>query len=220
MPVLERPREKLKVYGVKNLSNVELLSILLRTGTSKKSVRDLSMDILNKYSMSDFKNLDFQSLKSIKGVGDAKAMTIISAIEFGKRVNSRVNLDFQIKTADDIYYYMKDLLEDLLQEEFWVIFLDNQNMVITKKVIFKGTVNESHVIPRDVFREGVKLNAVKIVLVHNHPSNRVTPSYADIRLTNVFISLGKMLGILVLDHIVIGKDEYYSIREHNKEMFL
>ena len=219
MPDAERPRERFKKYGVKALSNEELLSILLRTGTSMKSVKDVSLDILKKYSINDLENINFNVLKSIKGVGEVKAITILSAIEFGRRVISKKDLIFQIKNGDDLYNLVKDEMVNLLQEKFMAVYLDTKNMVIEKKVIFVGTVNSSSVTPRDVFREAVKLNSARMILVHNHPAGSVNPSYEDVYLTNEFIKLGNMMGISVIDHIIIGNNRYYSLRENNGDLF-
>ncbi len=219
LPLDERPRERFKKYGVEALSNEELLSILLRTGTGNKSVKDLSIDILNKISINDLVSYDFNSLKAIKGVGEVKAITILSAIEFGKRALSKKDLIFQVKTGDDVYYLVKDELENCLQEKFIAVYLDTKKFVISKKVIFIGTVNSSVVTARDVFREGVKLNCASMILVHNHPAGSISPSYEDVYLTNEFIKLGRMMGIFVIDHLIIGKNKYYSFRESNGDLF-
>lgn len=220
LPVSERPRERFKKYGVEALSNEELLSILLRTGTSKRSVKDVSMDVLKKIDINDLVNYDFNSLKSIKGVGEVKAITIISAIEFGKRALSRKDLISQIRNGDDVFYLVKDEMENNLQEKFLVIYLDTKKYVISKKIIFVGTVNSSSVVPRDVFREAVKLNSVGMILVHNHPAGSILPSYEDIYLTNEFIKLGRMMGISVIDHIIVGKNNYCSLRESHGDLFV
>ena len=220
LPIEERPRERFKKYGVEALSNEELLSILLRTGTSNKSVKEVSIDVLRKININDLVNYDFNTLKDIKGVGEVKAITIISAIEFGKRALSKSDLTKQIRTGDDVYYLVKDDLENSLQEKFLVVYLDTKKYVISKKIIFVGTVNSSSITPRDVFREGVKLNSVCMILVHNHPAGSVTPSYEDIYLTNEFIKLGRMMGISIIDHLIIGKNNYYSFRESNGDLFV
>lgn len=220
LPIEERPRERFKKYGVEALSNEELLSILLRTGTSNKSVKEVSIDVLRKININDLVNYDFNTLKDIKGVGEVKAITIISAIEFGKRALSKSDLTKQIRTGDDVYYLVKDDLENSLQEKFLVVYLDTKKYVISKKIIFVGTVNSSSITPRDVFREGVKLNSVSMILVHNHPAGSVTPSYEDIYLTNEFIKLGRMMGISIIDHLIIGKNNYYSFRESNGDLFV
>lgn len=219
LPLSERPRERFKKYGVESLSNEELLSILIRTGVGNKSVKDLSLEILKNIDIHDLANINYNTLKKIKGIGEVKAITIISAIEFGKRVLSKKDLIYQIKTGDDVYNLVKDEMENQLQEKFMVLYLDTKKFVILKKVIFVGTVNSSSVTARDVFREGVKLNSASMILVHNHPAGSVSPSYDDIYLTNEFIKLGRMMGISVIDHIIIGKNNYYSFRESKGDLF-
>ena len=219
IPIEERPRERFKKYGVEALSNQELLSILMRTGTGKKSVMDLSVDLLNQIGINDFQNINYNRLKEIKGIGEVKAVTILSAIEFGKRVLSKKDLVVQIRTGDDVYNLVKDEMSLELQEKFIVIYLDTRKYVLFKKVLFIGTVNKSEICPRDIFREAVKNNATFIILVHNHPSGSLDPSYEDIYMTNQFIKLGKVLNVEVLDHIIVTKDNYYSFRLNHKEIF-
>ncbi len=219
IPEGERPRERFKKFGVQALSNEELLSILLRTGSQSKSVKDLSIDILNNIDIHDLNNIDYTALKNIKGIGEVKAITILTAIEFGKRVLSRSDLIFQIRTGEDVYNLIKDEMENELQEKFMAIYLDVKNNVILKKVIFIGTVNNSNVTARDVFREGVKSNATSMIIAHNHPAGSIVPSKDDIYLTKEFIKLGRMMGISVIDHIIIGKNNYYSFRESIGDLF-
>lgn len=219
MPEEERPRERFKQYGVEALSNEELLSILIRTGTKNKSVRDLSMDILKSVDFHDLSNINYKTIKNIKGVGEVKAITILCAIEFGKRVLSKKDLVYQIKTGDDVYHLIKDEMENELQEKFIALYLDTKKNLILKKVIFVGTVNSSNVTARDVFREAVKNNAAGMIIAHNHPAGSINPSYQDIYLTNEFIKLGRMMGISVIDHLIIGKNNYYSFRESNGDLF-
>lgn len=219
LPEYERPRERFKKYGVKSLSNEELLSILMRTGTKEKSVKELSLDILRQVNFNDLVNINYNSLKNIKGVGEVKAITILSAIELGRRAYSKENLSTQIKSADDAYYLIKDDLEYELQEKFMTIFLDNRHNVLNKQIMFIGTVNNSMVHLRDVFREAVKLNCTSIIIAHNHPGGSISPSYEDIYLTNQFIRIGRIMNINVIDHLIIGKNNYYSLKEKNGDLF-
>lgn len=219
IPLQERPRERFKKYGAKSLSNEELLSIIMRTGTREKSVKDLSLDILNTININDFANINYNTLKNIKGIGEVKAITIICAIEFGRRVYSREDSVVQIKSGDDVYNLIKGDLEYELQEKFLTIYLDNRNNVLDKKIMFIGTVNNSTVHLRDVFREAVKLNCSNIIIAHNHPAGSLTPSYEDLYLTSEFIKVGKLMNINVIDHIIIGKNNYCSLRESNGDLF-
>ena len=215
----ERPRERFKKYGVEALSNEELLAILLRSGIKSKSVKEVSSELLKLVNINDFDTIDYNYLKNIKGIGDVKALTLISAIEFGKRVLNKIDLNKQIKCSLDVYNLVKHELEHELQEKLLVIFLNTRKYVINKKVVFIGTVNSSIVHARDVFREAVKCNAVSLILVHNHPAGSINPSFQDVNMTNNFISIGKMIGIDVIDHIIIGKNSYYSFLESNGDLF-
>lgn len=219
LPLMERPRERFKNYGVESLSNEELLSILLRCGSKSKSVCDLSFELLRAIPIHDFANANYNELKSINGIGDVKAMVLLSAIEFGKRVLSKRDMTLQIRTSLDVYNFVKEKLENELQEKFLVLFLDTRKFIILEKIMFVGTVNNSTVHPRDVFREAVKCNAVSIIIIHNHPAGSVVPSMQDIRLTNEFIKIGKLIDIKVLDHLIIGKNDFYSFLERNGDLF-
>ena len=216
----ERPRERLKKYGVSALSNEELLSILMRTGSKAKSVKELSQDLLTKINIHDFSNINYLSLKSIFGIGDAKALSILAAVEFGKRVLSKQDSVFHISTGEDVFLLCRDELSYEIQEKFLAIFLDTRKNVIDKQIIFVGTVNGSNVTPRDVFREGVRCNAASMIIVHNHPAGSIDPSNDDLILTRDFVKLGKMMGITITDHVIIAGDKFLSIRVRNPELFI
>lgn len=219
LPESERPRERFKKYGVESLSDEELISILIRTGTKQKSVKDVSLNLLKEIKLTDLNNTSYKTLKNIKGIGEVKAITLLSAIELGKRVaNNDYNFE-KIKNSQDVYNIAKNEMSNKLQEQFMTIYLDNLNNIILKKILFIGTVNKSEVTPRDIFREAVKNNASKMILVHNHPAGSVTPSQSDIYLTQELVKLGEMLGIKVLDHIIIGKNNYYSMKESRGDIF-
>ena len=214
-----KPRERFKNNGVESLSDEELISILIRCGTKNKSVKEVSNALLKKIPIEELMHVHYKTLKEIKGIGEVKAITLLTAIEFGKRVWRKKDLTHQIRTSDDAYYFVKDVMECQLQEKFMVLFLDNRKFVIDKKVLFMGTVNQSNVFIRDVFREAVKLNAVSLILIHNHPSGVIKPSYQDAFLTSQFIKGGRLLNEEVLDHLIIGHGEYYSFRERNGDLF-
>lgn len=192
---------------------------MLRTGTNHCSVKELSISLLKEIDFYDLENLHYQTLRSVKGIGEVKAITLLCAIEFGKRVSRKKSLVNQIKTGEDAYLLVKEELENELQEKFVAIYLDTKNYVIMKKVLFMGTVNQSSVTARDVFREAVKNNAAKMIMVHNHPAGSIQPSYEDIYITNTFIKLGKMMGITIVDHLIIGRGTFYSFRENQCDLF-
>ena len=219
VPISERPRERFKKYGINSLSNIELLSILLRTGNKNSSVLNLSTNLLKKYDIHDFNKLDYNLLKKEYGIGEVKAITLLCAIEFGKRVYSNQDKIVKINTSIDAYYYVKDDLSLLQQEEFLVIYLNAKNEIIKKIMLFKGTINSSHVYARDIFREALQCNAYSMILAHNHPSGSPEPSMEDIYLTTSIIKQGIMLQLYILDHIIIGKNSYYSFKDCKPDIF-
>lgn len=214
LPELERPRERLKRYGTAYLSNEELLAIIFRTGTKDKNVLDIAREVLITFPLETIDDTSIQKISAIKGVGEVKAVTLLAALELGKRSQS-----FVLKPKEQIcntkmayeLYHREFLLSK--QEKLLAIFLDTKKKVICSKVLFIGTVNASTVHPRDIFREAVAANAVSIILMHNHPSNDVEPSYNDDFFTNKVVRLGKMMGIEVIDHIIVGNTRYYSYNE-------
>ena len=219
LPELEKPRERLKKYGVNALSNEELLSIILRCGTKNKSVKEVSIDLLKQYELNEITGINYQTLAKIKGVGEVKAITLIAAVELGKRAFSKKDLIKKIKTANDVYELLRYDLENALQEKLVCIYLDNRKYILDTKELFIGTVNNSNIYPRDIFREAVKLNSSAIIMVHNHPAGSINPSFQDVHLTTMMIKLGKMMGISIIDHIIIGKNNYYSFLDKQGELF-
>ena len=215
IPKSERPRERLKKYGRENISNEELLSIILNTGTKNKSVKDISNLILSKINdITDLKDITLNSLKQIDGIGEVKAIKILASIELGKRVyldNNLVNI--KMDTPEKIYNYMKNEVEGKNQEYFYAIYLDSKKNLIDKKLLFIGTLNKSIVHPREIFKYAYLLSASSIICVHNHPSGDTIPSKEDLNLTKALVEIGKMQGINIIDHIIIGKN-YYSLYQN------
>lgn len=218
IPTYDRPRERLMNLGVEYLSNEDLLAIILKVGTKEMSAKDLSSILIS--NVGDIKNLkDYNlfKLKSIKGIGNAKACLILAVIELSKRMNKEINSINNIKftNCEIVYKYYKNILEDKKQEYFYCIYLDNSKKIIKDKLLYIGTINYSVVHPREVFKEAYLLSASAIICVHNHPSGNVLPSRPDLELTKNLISAGNLLGIKVLDHIIIGNNNYYSFLENN-----
>lgn len=215
IPKSERPRERLKKYGKENISNEELLSIILNTGTKNKSVKDISNLILSKINdITDLKDITLNSLKQIDGIGEVKAIKILASIELGKRVyldNNLVNI--KMDTPEKIYNYMKGEVEGKNQEYFYAIYLDSKKNLIDKKLLFIGTLNKSIVHPREIFKYAYLLSASSIICVHNHPSGDTIPSKEDLNLTKALVEIGKIQGINIIDHIIIGKN-YYSLYQN------
>ena len=215
LPMEEKPREKAKIYGMENLSTVDLLSILLRTGKKNLSVKDLSISLLDKINgIEGLKTLRLPTLTKISGIGETKAITLLAAIELGKRVKEKeLPKTIQIRETKDVYEYYHSYFDGETQEKFYVLFLDNKNRVIAGKTIFLGTSNQSLVHPRDIFKEAILNSALKILCIHNHPSGDVTPSREDEMITKRLEECGTLLGIPLLDHVILGNNSYFSFLE-------
>lgn len=219
MPLANRPRERLLEYGVENLSNEELLAIILKTGSKTRSVKEVALDVLTLgEKMGNFMNLTKEQLLKIDGIGQTKALEIISVIELGKRIflNPNQTKKLKFKNAKEIYEATKYLFLNKKQEYFYCLYLNNKNEVIERKLLFMGTINRSVVHPREIFKYAYLSSASSIVCMHNHPSGDITPSREDIRLTNALIELGKMNSIPIVDHIIVSDNNYYSFYEEGK----
>ena len=217
IPILDRPRERFIKYGVINLSNEELLSIVLKTGYKGYSVKDISNNILKEIKdVTDLKELTINKLIRINGIGEVKAITLLSAIELGRRVYSnKNNIIIKLNNSKEIYNYIKDKLIYKKQEYFYCLYLDANNKLIEDKLLFIGTLNKANIHPREIFKYAYINNSTKIVLIHNHPSNNVLPSKEDIILTKNIIDISKIQDIKVIDHIIIGNTNYYSFYDNN-----
>lgn len=223
LPITDRPRERLIEKGVENLSNEELLAILIKTGIKNKSVKDIACEVLTKIkSLDALENINYHTFSDIKGLGNIKTIEIIAAIELGKRVfleknnNSNIILNY----PEIIYQNNRYLFKGKKQEYFYCLYLDNKNRLIERKLLFMGTINRSIVHPREIFKEAYLTSASKIVCIHNHPSGDITPSMEDVRLTKNLIEIGKIQGINIIDHMIIGNNNYYSFYDNKKDLFI
>lgn len=215
IPVSERPRERLKNIGVDNLSNTELMSIILKSGTVNKNVTELATELLNSYTLSDLKNISINGLKKIKGIGEVKAIELLATIELGKRIFIQNEKTLETYTnPKDIWEKTKYLFKDIKQEYLYALYFDNKQRLIEKKLLFIGTVNQSVVHPREIFKEAYRLSASSIICIHNHPSNDTTPSKQDIIFTENLFKIGTIQGIPILDHIIVSENKYFSFYEH------
>lgn len=212
LPEEEKPREKLKKYGVKNLTDEELIAIILRCGTKNMSVKDLAIKIKKEFK--NLSDLSYIELSKIKGMGEVKAITLLAAIELGIRSTYKEDKNIKLNRPENIYEFFKNKLIHLKQENLMAIFLDNKNKLIAYKTIFIGTINMSVSHPREIFKEAMKNSSVYIILVHNHPSGDPTPSVADLKFTNQVYKTSKIIGIPLLDHIIIGNNKYYSFYDN------
>ena len=217
----ERPRERLLNVGASSLSNEELLSIILKTGTKNISVKDLSRTVLNEiHDITNLRDITYNKLIKIKGIGSVKAIELLASLELGMRVcYTSLKDKVKLNNSSIIFNYFKNLFINETQENFYALYLNTKMELISYKLLFKGTINTSVVHPREIFRHAFLESAYSVIVIHNHPSNNTTPSNEDTELTNKLFEIGNIMSIPLLDHIIIGKDNYYSFYEnmHKKE---
>lgn len=215
IPKGDRPRERLLKLGAEYLSNQELLAILLGSGSKDESVMSLSNRILMHFEgLKLLKDATIEELIAIRGIGVAKGVLLLASIEFGRRMNQyKPEETYVIRSPDDGANYIMEDMRVLKQEHFVVLFLNTKNHVIHRQTIFIGSLNASIVHPREVFREAVKRSAASIIVAHNHPSGDPAPSQEDIHVTKRLVESGKMIGIELLDHLIIGDRKFISLKE-------
>lgn len=206
----DRPREKLERYGPEKLSDAELLAILLRTGTKDLNVLELARKVLQKYKGKHVSDVTVTELKEIHGLGTAKACEIVACFELGRRVLKDKPTIVHL-TAKDVWERMADVRASK-KEYFVVFYLDSRNKENERAIISVGTLNASLVHPREVFELAIQHSARGIILSHNHPSGDPTPSQEDLDMTRTLISAGDILGITVLDHVIVTKDAWRSMK--------
>jgi DNA repair protein RadC len=209
IPKIDKPREKLVARGTSALTSHELIMVLLGSGTANRDVATLAKDIL-KVIEEEKENISLNSLINIQGIGVAKAGQILSAFELAKRY--LIKVEKKIHNTDDILSLVHDI-RDKKQEYFITITLTGASAIIEKREVFKGTVNYSIVHPREIFADAISDRAAGIIFVHNHPADDAQPSKEDIALTNQLCDAAKLLGIQVVDHIIVTKNEHFSFQK-------
>lgn len=214
----ERPIEILLKKGEKALTNAQLLAILLNTGTRNKSAIVLASELLSAQNgIKNLNGLSVEELSKFKGIGRTKACRIIAALELGMRISVEKGLEsFRISSSGDAGNIYMEELRYRKKEIFRVIFLNTKNMIIAHRDISEGSLNASIVHPREVFIEAIRKNSNKIIVMHNHPSGDPQPSREDFSITERLVQAGRIIGIEVLDHIIIGDGVYYSFKENAK----
>ena len=213
IPKYERPREKLLNNGVKSLSNIELLAIIIKSGVKGKSALELSEEILYSLnSLNDLKDLELEEITKIKGLGKVKAMEIICAIELGRRITNEKKNKQKLKTSKEIFNTYKEKM-DFKNEHAFGIYFDSKCNVLAEKDVFSGDVNGINAKPNELFRYAIKIGATALVVLHNHPSGDPTPSNADYKYTEKLKDLAEATNIVLLDHIIIG-NTYYSFNDN------
>ncbi len=214
-PKDERPREKLFKFGEHTLSNTDLLAILLRSGVKGQSAVDLSRKILSKFgTFRDMSHTDIRDWKEFKGLGQAKIAQIKTAIEIGRRfLAENKQPKGKIKGSRDIADLFIGRMRDLKKEVFKILLLDNQNHIIETAEVTEGTVNQASPIIREIISKALQSFAVSLVCIHNHPSGDPCPSKEDRDFTKELCQAGKVMDIKVLDHIIIGDNQYFSFAD-------
>ena len=212
----DRPREKLMLKGKSVLSDAELIAILIGSGSKNESAVELSKKILASVgnNLNELGKLNLSQLCNFKGIGEAKAVTIIAAMELARRRRSEEVLELtKITSSKIIFEIMQPIIGELPHEEFWVLYLNNANKVIAKNQLSKGGMTGTVVDVRIIFKSALESGAVGILLCHNHPSGNLKPSEADIEITKKVKTAGKSLDINVLDHLIITQNGYYSFAD-------
>ncbi len=212
----DRPREKLLAKGKSALSEAELIAILIGSGNTEESAVELSKRILNSVNnnLVELGKLDVNDLCKFKGIGEAKAISIIAALELGRRRNEHSTPEREsIASSKQAFNLLHPILADLPHEEFWLVFLNRANKVIKKQLVSKGGVAGTVVDAKMIFKPAVENLASSVILCHNHPSGNRTPSQEDIALTKKIKEAGRVLDISVHDHIIIANDTYYSFAD-------
>jgi DNA repair protein RadC len=217
LPLMERPYDKLESVGSENLSNAELLAVVIKAGTKDCTAVELAQFVIklsHDGRLSSLNNLSIEQLMQIKGIGRVKAIQIKAVLELSKRIaTSDGSVHHIIKNANDVSNLMMEEMRYLKKEMFKVLLLDTKNKVIKIELVSVGSLNASIVHPREVYSEAMKCGCNSVIFVHNHPSGDPSPSHEDIETTKRLQSAGEILGIKVLDHIVLGDGKYISLKE-------
>ncbi len=214
----DRPREKFLLKGRHSLSDAELLALLIGSGNRKDSALDLAKAILGKgrNNLVELSRMGVCDLLQVNGIGKAKAITILAALELGRRRNeAEVILKEKITSSKDAYEILKSTIGDRPYEEFWIILLNRANRIIRKCSISEGGIAGTLVDPKKIFKIALDHHASSIILGHNHPSGQVIPSEADVKLTRKIKEAGNMLDVSVIDHLIIGENTFYSFADQN-----
>ena len=214
----DKPREKLMLKGKSVLSDAELIAILIGSGSRNESAVDLSKRILASVdnNLNALGKLTIDQLSNFKGIGEAKAISIISAMELARRRRSEETIELpKITSSKMVFEIMQPIIGELSHEEFWILYLNNANKILHKSQLSKGGITGTIVDVRMVFKTALEQNATYIILVHNHPSGNLTPSIDDISITKKLKLAGQQLNILVQDHVIISENGFYSFRDES-----
>ncbi|WP_321428745.1 DNA repair protein RadC [uncultured Methanolobus sp.] len=214
IPEYDRPRERLLKYGPESLSNAELLAIILRTGSQKENVVNMCSRIFSEYNIKQLSQANISMLTQIHGIGIAKATQIAAVFELARKLEGYTdNPKRKIRSPADVYSLLYPQMREQKRERLVALLLDTKNHVIREEIISIGSLNANIVHPREVFKAALMESCASVILSHNHPSGDPTPSREDIAVTEKLVEGGKLLGIDVLDHVVIGDGRYVSLKD-------
>lgn len=214
----DKPREKLRKKGAADLSDAELIAILIRSGSRKKSALSLAREILANvdHQLMELSSYNFNQLIRFKGIGEVKAITILAAFEIGRRcLNYPVKKLVKIRDSAEAYRILVPKLAHLPHEEFWILHLNNANCVIYESRLSKGGITGTFVDVRLLLKEALEVGAVALILAHNHPSGTLKPSNADKELTRKIKRGAEVMDIKILDHLIITREDYFSFADQN-----
>ena len=210
-----RPRERFLRSGQASLSPAELLALILRSGTRKMNILDTCNRLIAEHGLERLADLSLPELQKMPGIGQAKAMQIASVFELNKRLHFARNLNRKVQGARDVFEYMTGRIPDESREHLCVLFLNTRNQIIRHEFVSVGTLTASLIHPREIFKAAIRESAHAIILVHNHPSGDVQPSNADRQVTAILKQAGDLLQINMLDHVIIGSNDWFSFRDHS-----
>lgn len=212
LPADERPRERLSRHGASTLSDAELVALLLGSGTRGKSAVQLARDLLGD-GLASLARKEWNATRRVLGVGAAKASRIAAAFELGRRLAAKIDADANVvKEAEPLARALIARYSHHVQERLGAVFLDSKNRVIREREIYVGTLNSTVVSTRDVLRFALEDNAAAVIIFHNHPSGDPTPSGEDLLFTRKMVEAGKLMGIDVVDHLILGANRYVSLK--------
>ncbi len=225
LPKEERPRERLEKYGVENLSAQELIALILGRGVRGESVMITAQKLLSKFGLQGLKEASLEDLKEIKGLGNAKSAQITACVEIARRIN-----DYELSQAtkvqgmkalspQDVYMLLKPKIKNLTKEHFLTLSFDIRNHLLGVDTISIGTLTDNLVHPRETFEAAIRRHAAKIIIAHNHPSGDSSPSSEDDQVTKQIIEAGQILSIMVIDHVILSRNGYYSYASAKPNLF-
>ena len=211
----ERPRERFLRSGASALSSAELIALILKTGTKGKNILEACNELMGRYGLEKLADLSMGELQENDGIGPAKAMQIQAVFELHKRLYFRRNTNKKVRSARDVFEYMNGRVPDETKEHLFLLHLNTKNQIMRHDIISVGTLNASLIHPREIFKPAIRESAHAVILAHNHPSGDVEPSNADKKATKLLKQAGSIIQIDLLDHVIVGRDNWFSFREHS-----